>query len=403
MRSNAPHMVNPARLGAFTFGVQIVWGAILGVSLQARSQALAGADAVATYSAIAAAGAALATLVQVCVGVLADRRRAQVGHRGEFLVVGVAGAVPALVWFYLAPNVAQFATAFFLLQISLNVAIGPYQAAIPDYVPPNRRGEASSWMSAWQSLGNATGLIVVVAIGAGGIVAAILSCALVAAFAVTYWHIRGLPSLPVVRAPFRVDRVFMTLLISRGIVNIGFFTLVGYLLFFVHESLGVTGEAVRTQTGLLFLTFTLAAVGGAALASRPSDRYDMRLVATVANAVVALALAILAGANQIAVAFGASAVAGAAWGAFFTTDWALACALLPRGAMATAMGVWNIATAGPQVLAPLLGWLVLQRFDAIAYGVGPRATIVLAMSEFVIGTLLLWLLPPTRASQPVAA
>lgn len=403
MRWNASRMVNPARLGAFTFGVQIVWGAILGVSLQARSQALAGADAVATYSAIAAAGAALATVVQVYVGVLADRRRAQVGHRREFLVAGVAGAVPALVWFYLAPNVAQFAIAFLLLQATLNLAIGPYQAAIPDYVPPNRRGEASSWMSAWQSLGNATGLIVVVAVGAGGIVAAILAGALVAAFAVTYWHIRALPSQTIVPVPFRAGRVFTTLLVSRGIVNIGFFTLVGYLLFFVHESLGVTGEAVRTQTGLLFLTFTLAAVVGAALASRPSDRYDMRLVATVANALVALALAILAGATQLAVAFGAAALAGAAWGAFFTTDWALACALLPRGAMATAMGVWNIATAGPQVLAPLLGWWVLQRFDAIALGVGPRATIVLAMSEFVIGTLLLWLLPPTRASQPVTA
>src|SRR5262249_55673177 len=161
--------------------------------------ALAGADAVATYSAVAAIGAALATVVQVVVGYVADRRRAQVGHRREFLVAGVAGAVPALVWFYLAPNVAQFAAAFFILQTTLNVAIGPYQAAIPDYVPPNRRGEASSWMSAWQSLGNATGLIVVVAIGAGGVVAAILSTALVAAFAVTYWHIRALPAQPIVR------------------------------------------------------------------------------------------------------------------------------------------------------------------------------------------------------------
>ena len=74
------------------------------------------------------------------------------------MLPGMAGA---LVWFYLAPDTAQLTAAFFLLQIALNVATGPYQAAIPDHVPLDRRGEASSWMSAWQSLGNAIGLVVV--------------------------------------------------------------------------------------------------------------------------------------------------------------------------------------------------------------------------------------------------
>jgi MFS family permease len=264
-------------------------------------------------------------------------------------------------------------------------------------VPPQRRGEASSWMSAWQSLGNALGLVVVVAIGAGGVVAAVLSACLLAAFAVTYAHVRALETLTATRTAFRVDHVFVTLLFSRGVVNLGFFTLVGFLLFFVHESLGISGDAVRTQTGLLFLTFTLAAVVGAALASRPSDRYDMRAVATAANACIMIALLLLTGAHQLAVAYAAAALAGTAWGAFFTADWALACALLPRGAMATAMGVWNIATAGPQVLAPLLAAPLLLHVDAVSRGLGPRATVLLAFVEFAIGTLLLWRLPATRA------
>ena len=50
--------------------------------------------------------------------------------------------------------------AFFFLQFGMNVAGGPYQAVIADYIPAGRRGMASSWMSAYQSFGNVAGLLV---------------------------------------------------------------------------------------------------------------------------------------------------------------------------------------------------------------------------------------------------
>ena len=394
MRASASPQVSPARLGTFTFGIQIVWGAILAVSLQARSSDLS-SNGVATYSTIAPIGAAFATVVQVLAGIAADARRARIGHRREFYFWGIGFAVPALVWFYLAPNVAQLAAAFFLLQIALNVATGPYQAAIPDYVPQSRTGEASSWMSAWQSLGNAVGLVVAGFVQDLRIVAAILAASLLAPFAVTLAHIRNLPANPAASGKFKLDRTFTMLLFSRGIINVGFFTLLGYLLFFVRDSLGVTGAATRTQTALLFLTFTLAAIAGAALAARPADRYDKRLVATVSTLILAAALAVLAPSQTLAVAYPAAALAGAAWGAFFTADWALACALLPRGAMATAMGVWNVATAGPQVLAPLIAGPLVLALDARTPGLGARGAVVLSLAEFLVGTALLWTLPRT--------
>jgi MFS family permease len=402
-QSDASKPIRPARIGAFTFGIQIVWGAILGVSLQSRVTELSGANAIAVFSTLVATGAAIATIVQVLAGMAADARRARIGHRREFYLWGVVVAVPALVWFYLARSITELAAAFFLLQIALNAATGPYQAAIPDHVPTERRGEASSWMSAWQSLGNAIGLIIVGAISNLRIVAGLLAAALLAAWAVTYAHVRGIATQPSERVAFRLNGVFLTLLFSRGTINLGFFTLLFYLLFFVQQSLGVMGaDAVRLQTAMLFLTFTLSAIVGAALAARPSDRFDMRLVATVANAAIIVALATLAPAKQLPVAYAAAALAGAAWGAFFTADWALACALLPRGAMATAMGVWNVATAAPQVFAPILARPLIERYNALAPGLGPRAAIVLSLAEFALGTTLLWLLPATRAARSAA-
>lgn len=393
-------MVRPARLGFFTFGIQIVWGAILGVSLPSRTSELAGANVIVVFSTIVAIGAALATLVQVGAGLAADARLIRVGHRREFYVAGIAGAVPALIWFYLAPSVAQLMAAFFLLQITLNVATGPYQAAIPDHIPVARRGEASSWMSAWQSLGNALGLVIVGLIKDAREVAGLLAAALLGAWVVTFTHIRNIAAQPSSRVPFRVNAIFVTLLFSRGMINLGFFTLVDFLLFFVQQSLGVSGvDTVKFETALLFLTFTLAAIAGAALAARPSDRYDMRLVATVANVAIVVALALLAPARQVSVALSAAALAGVAWGAFFTADWALACALLPRGAMATAMGVWNIATAAPQIIAPLVTGKLIEHYNAISFGLGPRAAILLSLVEFAVGTALLWRLPATRAAR----
>jgi hypothetical protein len=111
---------------------------------------------------------------------------------------------------------------------------------------------------------------------------------------VTAAHIRGLrplPAEPSATPPARGARQpLVALMLSRGLINLGFFTLLGFLLFFVRDTLGVAQANVTTQTALLFLSFTLAAVAGAAVAARPADRYDKRLVVTVAIAVVALAL-----------------------------------------------------------------------------------------------------------------
>jgi MFS family permease len=153
--ATSPPRTDPARLCALSGGIQLVWGAILAVSLQARCIALAGHDdAIRLYASVAAAGALVATLVQLVAGALSDAARRRSGNRSAFYAAGVLLALPALVWFYSAPTVVQLVAAFLCLQTALNIAGGPYQAIIADYVEPGARGRASAWMSAYQSLGN---------------------------------------------------------------------------------------------------------------------------------------------------------------------------------------------------------------------------------------------------------
>ncbi len=374
---------SPARLGALWFAIQLVWGAILAVSLQARSIALASDDGVRAYTLIAALGGAVAAVVQLATGFLADRAVARDGSRRAFYLVGVLATVPALVWFYLAPTYPQLMLAFFAIQIALNVATGPYQAAIPDYVAPDRAGAASGWMSAYQFLGNACGLVVAGFVADARIVAALLGGALLATFGITFAHVRRLTMRTVRFATLRVTRNVVELLVSRGLVNVGFYTLLGFLLFFVRDSLRIAD--VRTSTAALFLTFTIVGVIGATLSARPIDRGDPRVVAGAAIALIVVALVVLASATALPTAYAAAAFAGIAWGAFATADWALACRLLPAEAMAAAMGVWNLGTTIPQIVAPLVAGAVVARIDVYDRALGPRVALVIALVEMAAG------------------
>jgi MFS family permease len=138
------------------------------------------------------------------------------------------------------------------------------------------------------------------------------------------------------------------------------------------------------------LAFTLAGVAGAAIAGRVADRADKRIVVTVACVAIALAVGTFAAAPNLTVTFVCGIAAGIAWGAFFTADWALAYTILPREAMGSAMGIWNLASTIPQVLAPALTAPLVSALDARRAGLGPRAALVCVIVEFAFGTAWLW-------------
>jgi MFS family permease len=375
------------RLGAFWFGIQVVWTPVLGVVLQARVDALSPHGAVAGYAAIAAIGAALAAVIQIAAGMLSDRHRARVGHRLLFYRAGVLVAVPALIGLTTVPSLVWLWVAMLVLQLGMNVAGGPYQAIVGDYVSPDRVGRASSWMSIHQFSGSVVGLVLAIVLHG-----ALLGAALAACLAVSWWitdsYARTLPGSRTTAAPLRLDANAWIVIGSRALINVGFYTLFGFLFFFVRESLGVADA--RTTTGILFLAFTIAGVGGAAAAGVPADRLDKRIVVTVACLAIAIAVGAFAAAPTFPVALTCAIGAGAAWGAFFTADWAIAYAVLPSAALASAMGVWNLAAALAQVAAPAITGPLVGYVDARRAGLGPRIALVCVIVEFALGTALLW-------------
>ncbi|MFY9884065.1 MAG: MFS transporter [Candidatus Cybelea sp.] len=389
--------VSPFRLALFWLGIQAVWGALLGISLQSRTIELAANNPVIAYGRLATAGAAMAAIVQIVVGVWSDARRRSGSRRIEFYVAGAIGGTAALAFFYDAQTFFALTIAYVALQATLNVAIGPYQAIIPDFVERIRIGNASSWMAALQSAGNAIGALCASFITNARALGSALGGLLLVTVAITSSHAAWLPlrDSPERGEGLRVTRPFVDLFVSRALVYVGFYTLLGYLLFYVESVLGAATLAdARRQTGILIFSFTLVGALGAALAARPSDRRDKRFVATIGGSVFILALAVFIVTHGFAGVVAATLIAGVGWGVFLVADWAIACRVLPPSAMASAMGIWNLAIVLPQIAAPALTTLVLQHLSLAGSPEAPRVAFGLALIETLAGIAWLWRLSP---------
>lgn len=387
--------VSPFAIAALWFGIQLAWGAVLGISLQARTLQLSGTESLVLYGVVSFWGALAAAVAQLVVGPLSDRMRRAGDKRIVFYGAGVSVAAIALVAFYFAPTIPSFVTAYVIVQLAMNVAIGPYQAIIPDFIPKDRIGVASGWMAAMQSGGNAAGAIAATVLGNTPKLGFAIALLLVLSGVVTLRHLREIALQPIERQDrLRISRSLVDLFISRAFVYLGFYTLLGYFYFYVRSVLHQPFFTdPNTAAGICVLLFTLVGAAGAAIVAKPSDRFDERLIVTIGCSIIAGGVGILALAHSLYLIPVLISVAGIGWGVFLCADWAYACRLLPPGSLASTMAVWNIAIIGPQMLAPVIATVVITSLHALDQASGPRVAFAIACIEMLLGAAWIWRLP----------
>ncbi len=381
------------RLGALWFGLQLIWGAVLGVALQSRIDALAGGDALVRFAQIVPLGALVAALTQILVGIVSDRRRRQGSSRVEFYVIGVIVALPALWVLMTAGTLAMLVVAFVVLQLGANIATGPLQTTIAEYIPAQRYGAASAAMGALQSLGNAVGALVASQIPDVRIVAVVMMLSLLASAFVTIQDVRtSAPCKEVELDDVPIARDRSVLFLSRALLYLGLYSLLGYAYFFIRNALGLTAESSVRDSGIMLLAFTVGGALGAVLAGRPSDRLDRRVPALVGGGLASISLAAMAfWITSVQGAWLCASVAGIGWGGLLVADWAIATRLLPPTVRATAMGIWNLAVVVPQMLAPVLAAGLIAGL-AIETNAAPRWALGLAAIWICAGTVILGVL-----------
>lgn len=344
-------------------------------------------------------GAVVSALTQVLVGWRSDRDPSP-WRRWRFMLTGFPLIALPLVGLARSVEPWQVVVSLVLLQIFANLGTGPYQALIPDEISSDRHGVASTWMGMFQHGGQILGpLLAGLLLGEHLVGLATLEAVLYLGLMVGLaglWS--ALPVQPETPAPRESpaglaeglrralggDPGFRLVLQSRLIINIGFYLVVNFLLFYVQYSLGFVSqqEAQSTTTVLLTCMVLGGLAGGLAIGPRADRGRKLPLIyLTCATTAVGMVGFVAIPPGMVAPACAFALLAGFGFGGFSVVDWSLAFNLAPRSSSAMSMGIWNLAAVVPQVIAPgVFGPLS----DAIGAAWGPAVAYRLVLASVIV-------------------
>jgi len=399
---------NPAALSFYWFAIEAHWAAMLGAAVIGQIARFADPSFVGRASSILlGTGALFAIASQFVAGRASDRAR----RRLPFIVAGTLCDVAALFAFAIAPSFLAAIVAFVAVQISLNAANGPYQALLPDLVKPSQQGRASAVMGLFRLSGNAAGLLIArlivrqpgpdvstadfehgLLLLAGSMSVLLLAGLLTTVLFVREQPVAASPQPRVTESLFRAwpyRSSFIALIVSRSFISLGLYSILPFFAFFLKNALHI---ATYLHASLdLLLTMTLCSLIGTLPAGILSDRLSKKGLMFGAIASLTVGALGLALAPSLPVVVGVAIPLGIGWGAYYSVDWALACNLLPADRAGGLMAIWNIGSAGPQVLAPLIGGLFVDHLGAGSgdLGFAYRAVFALVAVYLVLGGAML--------------
>jgi len=408
------------RLSLYWLGLSSIFAgitAILGGRLEFEHLVPAGSEGSALFQ-MTAFASLIAAIVQPTVGSLSDYTTSRWGRRKPYIVIGSLLDVVFLVGIASSSTVLMIAAFMTLLQVSANVAQGPFQGYVPDLVPERQVGLASALVGMFQVLGNvmgaavaalavATGQYAVATVTLGVIeVLTMLSVALGVREGRAAKDRAGRSWAAVAREAWGTDllheRSFLWLVGSRLFVLIGSLMLLQLGVFYVVRSLGLAeksdaGQVYLMVSGLVAVMVLLTVLP----AARASDRFGRKPVIYAACGVGALALSVIAVAPSVPVVLVGAGLLGVSTGSFLAVDWALMTDIIPKASSGRFMGISNVATASAGVFATAFGGRLMDVVGGVErLGSGPRAAMWLAVGCYAVGALLLRPVrePPRRAT-----
>ncbi|ADJ26505.1 major facilitator superfamily MFS_1 [Dehalogenimonas lykanthroporepellens BL-DC-9] len=355
-------------------------------------------------------GLIIAMLWQPVASAISDATSTRWGRRKPFVIGGVIALMVFLLGVGLAPSLGALFVFYCLMQLASNTAQGPYQGYIPELVPPDYRGRASSVKSLMEIIGGAVGVLVVGRLLSGysadqqtglWIALAILSGLLLIILLYLWRRLHDPPvtaPLPKFRNPllsyrFNLREVpgFGWFLASRLLVLMAGATIQQFALYYVRDVIGVADPAGATAGFMV-----VAGVGMAASvfpAGYLADRYGRSRLSLVAALIGAAGIMILIIWPTLTAVYIVAAITGYATGTFVVVNWALATDLVVPGQEARYLAIVNMATAGGAAAARLIG-PVIDHFNGVSVNLGYQVMLSAALLYFVIGGLLILKVKP---------
>lgn len=337
------------------------------ILLPQQVEALAPDHKEAALAVVLGAGAAFSLVANPLFGAVSDRTTSRFGRRTPWVAGGFACGAVAIGVLAAAPTIPLVVVGWCAVQTLLNASYAGLSAAVPDQVPTRQRGTAAGYLglALIVGVGTGTGLAVL----GGGTTLGYLACALFMLIcAVPYLLTRRDRVLkPADRQAWRWETFlrgfwinprrypdFGWAWLTRFLINLGNSIALLYLFFYLKDALGVAEpEAAVLVVTAVYLAAMLASV---VLTGIWSDRVGKRRVFVCGGGLVMAAAAFLiAGWPTWTGVVVAAIVLGLGFGAYTSVDFALLTQVLPSSTdRAKDLGMLNVASSLPQVLAPVI-------------------------------------------------
>lgn len=352
------------------------------------------------------AGLVLAMITQPVIGTFSDRCCINWGRRRPYILAGVILVLLFLPGIALAGSLPLFFFVYCILQVSSNTAQAPYQAFIPELVPPDKRGLASGVKNVVEILG---GLLVMrlaaFFMGQYEEYAKVywlwITCGVLAiVFLVTgLFTLLKVKEKPVSEGPgvsitsffqsFKVDLKhsdFGWFLASRSVLGIPGVVLQIFTLYFLMDYIRI--ENPTGVAGDLMVVVGVSLLAMVYPAGWLTDRIGRKPVVIISGLVGALGIVFLYFSHSYVPILLSGAVIGMANGIMLSSTWALATDLTVKGEEGRYLGITNIALAGGSALARLVG-PVIDFFNTVDSGLGYQVMLLICFICFIVGVLLI--------------
>ena len=352
-------------------------------------------DAVATIAGLGALGALFANVI---FGQISDRTTWAWGRRRPWLVIGIVTMAVGLAMMGLLNTVPLVATGWLIGQIGANATLAPFVAVISDQISETQRARVSSWISIAQNLA-----VLIATYLAQGLATRLpllfIGPAILAIIFMT-WFAFVLPDkrMPVKPTRFGLVEMLKTFWVNpiahpdyalawwgRFLITFASFSFTTYRLIYLVHRVNLTEEQARSVVSTSVLIYTIALISASFIGGWLSDLYHRRKVfVMLASVLFGIGTALLAHTTTVGMFYCVEAIMGLAYGIYVAVDLALVVDVLPNPDNAGKdLGVFNIANALPQSLAPYVAPIFLAigspedktNYPALCYMAGVCAII----------------------------
>jgi MFS family permease len=363
------------------------------------------------WGSVVSVGAAWAMIGPAIFGNWSDKFRSRWGRRRPFIAVGAVLTIAALLFLPLANTLPLLILAYLLLQVSDDVATGPYYAIVADAVPALHRGKANGYLNLLGQVAQILAVIVGLVLGKPLPIFLTIAAlhAIGAIITLNTYQEPALESnsensnisgdathrspLEAWIAPWR-DSDFRWVWFTRFLVALGFYMILTYANNYLTDVVKVFPIGpIKLKDGfqaaiVLALVLSLSGAVGSILGGKWADVVGRKKVISTAGIALFCILIPFALVPIYPVLLGLALCFGFFYGAYIAASGALAADALPEAEdTGKDLGIWQASISSTQIVSGLCGMLITWG-NAQTMGLGYKIAFLVAACAFLIGALL---------------